>query len=108
MAKESDFQAKVIKQLKAMGLAVVKNQAGPGVPTGFPDLSWWYKSKYGFLDVKRSQKASFRPRQKEWLEQLRSWGYARVVFPENYDIIKEEILLIVKEEDAKKETKMEE
>lgn len=108
MVKESDFQAKVIKQLKALGLAVVKNQAGPGVPTGFPDLSWWYKSKYGFLEVKRSQKAPFRPRQEKWLEQLGTWGYARVVFPENYDIIKEEISLIVEEENAKERTKLEE
>lgn len=99
MAKESVFQGKFVKWLRENGFIVVKNQAGPGVPIGFPDCSWWYKGRSGFLEFKRSNSASFRPRQKEWLEQLGRCFYARVVFPENSDTIKKEIICIKEELD---------
>ena len=71
MAKESDFQAKVIKQLKAMGLAVVKNQAGPGVPTGFPDITAFGEGIYFCLECKASARSKKQTRQDYWVNKLK-------------------------------------
>ena len=95
MAKESDFQAKVIKELKAMGLAVVKNQAGPGVPTGFPDLTAFGEGIYCCLECKASARAKKQPRQEYWVNKLNEWSYAAFVYPANWEKIKAEIQYMV-------------
>lgn len=50
-----------------------------------------YKKHWAMLECKRSASAPFQPGQKEWLETLGKWSFVRVVFPENFDIIKVEI-----------------
>lgn len=95
MTKESDFQAKVIKELKAMGLAVVKNQAGPGVPTGFPDLSAYGEGIYFCLECKASARAKKQPRQDYWIKKLNEWSYAAFIYPTNHDKIMAEIKYMI-------------
>lgn len=95
MAKESDFQSKVIKELKAMGLAVVKNQAGPGVPPGFPDLTAYGEGMYFCLECKASARAKKQPRQDYWVKKLNEWSYAAFVYPANWEKIKAEIAYMV-------------
>lgn len=95
MAKESDFQAKVIKQLKAMGLAVVKNQAGPGVPTGFPDITAFGEGIYFCLECKTSARAKKQPRQDYWVNKLNEWSYAAFIYPSNYDKVMSEIKYMI-------------
>lgn len=95
MAKESDFQAKVIKDLKAMGLAVVKNQAGPGVPTGFPDLTAFGEGIYFCLECKASARAKKQPRQDYWVNKLNEWSYAAFIYPTNWEKVKAEIKYMV-------------
>lgn len=93
--KESTFQAQVIKDLKAMGLAVVKNQAGPGVPTGFPDLTAYGEGVYFCLECKASARAKKQPRQDYWVKKLNEWSYAAFVYPANWEKIKAEIAYMV-------------
>lgn len=95
MAKESDFQAKVIKQLKAMGLAVVKNQSGPGVPTGFPDITAFGEGIYFCLECKASARAKKQPRQDYWVNKLNEWSYAAFIYPSNYDKVMSEIKYMI-------------
>ena len=95
MVKESDFQAKVIKQLKAMGLAVVKNQAGPGVPTGFPDITAFGEGIYFCLECKASARAKKQPRQDYWVNRLNEWSYAAFIYPSNYDKVMSEIKYMI-------------
>lgn len=95
MVKESDFQAKVIKQLKAIGLAVVKNQAGPGVPTGFPDITAFGEGIYFCLECKASARAKKQPRQDYWVNKLNEWSYAAFIYPSNYDKVMSEIKYMV-------------
>jgi Holliday junction resolvase len=95
MAKESDFQAKVIKKLKSLGLAVVKNQAGPGVPTGFPDLTAFGEGIYFCLECKASARAKKQPRQDYWVNKLNEWSYAAFIYPSNYDKVMSEIKYMV-------------
>lgn len=95
MTKESDFQARVIKDLKAMGLAVVKNQAGPGVPIGFPDITAFGEGIYFCLECKASARAKKQPRQDYWVKKLNEWSYAAFIYPTNWEKIKDEIRYMV-------------
>lgn len=92
---EKDFQAKVIKELKAMGLAVIKNQAGPGVPTGFPDVLALGEGIYFALECKTSARAKKQPRQDYWVKKLNEWSYAAFIYPANHDKIMAEIKYMV-------------
>lgn len=96
---EKDFQAKIIKWLKSKKCMVFKMQMNATTKAGTPDLMWCYKSSYGFIEVKRSSNAKFQPGQKEMIENLGKWTFAKVVFPENFDIVKEEIDKIIQHED---------
>lgn len=92
---EAKFQAKIITWLKKHGCVVIKYEQNATTKAGIPDIIWFYKSKYGFLEVKRSKDAPFQPLQEEMIKTLGKWTYARVVFPENFDIIKKEIEEII-------------
>lgn len=88
---EKDFQAKALRWLKSKGCVVLKIQAGPGVPNGFPDCLVLYEGSYLALEFKRSKHARFQPGQKQWLEKLDSWSYARAVSPDNWEEVKKEL-----------------
>ena len=88
---ESQLQSNIIKHLKHKGCYVIKHQAGPGVPTGCPDLSFYKEGFYGFIEVKSSKTARFQPLQKETIAKLDNWSWCKVVYPENWQEIKEEL-----------------
>lgn len=91
MMREISFEKKVVKHLKDKGCVVVKMQAGPGVPKGFPDRIFFKEGFWGTLEIKASQKALHQSLQKEWIKQLDSMSYSRTVYPENWDKIKTEL-----------------
>ncbi|MBQ8237912.1 MAG: hypothetical protein IJZ39_07190 [Oscillospiraceae bacterium] len=88
MAKESDFQAKLIKELKKMfpGCIVMKNDAG--YIQGIPDLLILYKNKWASLECKKSAKAKKRPNQEYYVAMMNEMSFSRFICPEN----KEEVL----------------
>lgn len=89
MAKlERDFQAKLIRELKEKfpGCVVLKNDSS--YIQGIPDLSIFYKDRWAMLEVKRSSKASHRPNQEHYVNQMDEMSFARFISPEN----KEEVL----------------
>jgi Holliday junction resolvase len=93
--KESVFQAKVINWLKDQGCYVIKNSAVMGVPTGCPDLVFFKEGFYGFIEAKPNPKARFQPLQKETLKKLDDWSWAKAVYPENWEEIKNELVVIL-------------
>ena len=93
--RESVFQSIVIKWLKQQGCYVIKNSANPGVPAGCPDVVFFKGTFYGFLEVKPSKTAKFRPLQKETLAKLDDWSYAQAVYPENFPAIQAQILALL-------------
>lgn len=101
MAEEAKLQTKIIKFLKSKGCKVVKQNAGMYSTKGIPDIFAFYKSRWMAIEVKASATATFQPLQKENIEALGKWSYARVVFPENFDMMKEEISKLIEDEDAK-------
>lgn len=89
MAKlERDFQAKLIKELKAIfpGCVVMKNDSS--YIQGIPDLTVLYKDKWCTLECKKSSSASHRPNQEYYVDLMDEMSFSRFICPEN----KEEVL----------------
>lgn len=93
MKNENVFQARLVKKLKAMfpGCRVLKND-GSNVPAGFPDLTVLFPDgRWAELECKREEKASKRPLQGYYVEQLNRMGYSRFICPENEEEILSEL-----------------
>lgn len=88
---EKKTQQRLIKHLKRRGCFVMAITVVPGIPTGTPDVFFCKEGFYGFAEVKSSRTAKYRPLQKEQLKKLNDWSWAKAVYPENYDEIKEEL-----------------
>lgn len=91
MSTEAKLQSEIIKYLKHKGCLVIKHSAEPGVPLGCPDLSFYTEGFYGFIEVKASSKAPYRPLQKELIEKLHDWSWAKRVDSSNWIEIKIEL-----------------
>lgn len=85
---ESDFQAKLIKELKVRfpGCMVLKNDAS--YIQGVPDLLVLHNDKWASLEVKKSKKAKHRPNQDYYVEKMNDMSFSAFIFPEN----KEDVL----------------
>lgn len=85
--RESDFQAKLIKELKRMfpGCIVTKNES---YIQGFPDLTIYYGNKWATLECKRSKGAARQPNQEYYVGLMDEMSFSRFICPEN----KEEVL----------------
>lgn len=88
MTLESQFQSKLVKELKHMfpGCIVLKND--PNYLQGIPDLSVFYRDSWAMLEVKGSEKANHRPNQDHYIGVTNEMSFARFIYPEN----KEEVL----------------
>lgn len=86
MARESDYQAKLIKRLEEAfpGCLVLKNDEQ--YIAGIPDLTILYHDRYAVLEVKRSKAEMERPgpNQDFYISMIASMGgTAGFVYPEN-------------------------
>lgn len=89
---EKKFQSNIIKWLKDQGAYVVKTRAAPGVPVGCPDILFFYKGRWGAIEVKSSEKAPFQPGQQATLRYLRAGNeFIYVAYPEIIDLIFNEL-----------------
>lgn len=81
--RERDYQRGLIKRMKAMfpGSLIIKTDSSHD--QGIPDLLILYRCKWAALEVKRSSKASHRPNQDEFVNELDAMSFARFIFPEN-------------------------
>ena len=86
--KESEFQAKLIKEIKEKfpGSIVLKNDAN--YIQGIPDLTVLYGDRWAALECKVDSNASKRPNQAYYISQMNNMSFASFVSPEN----KEEVL----------------
>ena len=80
---ESQFQKKLMDEIREMfpGCVILKNDAG--YIQGFPDWTILYKDKWAVLETKRSKNAHKQPNQEYYVEQLNSMSFSRIVCPEN-------------------------
>ncbi len=85
---ESQFQSKLIKEIKARfpGCIVLKND--PSYIQGIPDLSIFYHDRWAMLEVKIDGNSSHQPNQDYYVDATNKMSFCRFIFPEN----KEEVL----------------
>ena len=88
MARESKFQANLIKELKEMfpGCIVLKND--PTYIQGIPDLTIFHNDKWATLECKKDSKAHDQPNQDYYISKMNDMSFSRVIYPEN----KQEVL----------------
>ena len=88
---ESEFQAKLIRDLKDMfpGCIVMKNDSS--YIQGIPDLLILYKNKWAALECKKSASASKRPNQEYYVDIMDEMSFARFIYPENREDILNEL-----------------
>lgn len=91
MAKEKALQKEISAHLRSQGCFVMVIQPQAGIPSGTPDIFFCKEGFYGWLEVKASRTSRFQPLQKQTLEKLHKWSYARAVYPENAEEIKAEL-----------------
>ena len=95
MAKESDFQAKVLKWLRSKGCIAYKMQQNATTRIATPDVFFVKEGFWGAIECKASAKAKFQPGQKEMVAKLDDWSYAKVAYPGNWKEIQEELSVIL-------------
>lgn len=96
MAIESTFQGKVRKWLKDQGCYVLTISSGAGIPDGCPDIVALAPSgRWVALECKASATSKFQPLQKLTIAKLDVGGYAKAIWPANWDETKIDLLLIV-------------
>lgn len=91
MAKESSFQANLIKELKVRfpNSVVLKNDAN--YIQGFPDLLVLHNDKWAALECKRNEDSPKQPNQEYYIQKLKGMSYASFISPENKEHILDEL-----------------
>lgn len=94
---ERQFQAKLVKELKAHGFTVWKNQQNATTELARPDLLILKGRFWGCLEVKKNRLAPYRPLQYEKVQKYNEMSYARFIYPENAEEVLEELYSLVEE-----------
>lgn len=90
--KESDLDKLFVKYLKSKGCVTFKLTPGvAGIPVGVSDRVFFKEGFYGFAELKKNKTAPFRPLQREFLDKMDQWSWAKAVYPENFETIKKEL-----------------
>lgn len=85
---ENEFQAKLIKEIKAMLPDCIVTKNDSSYIQGIPDLLVLHKNKWGSLECKKTANARRQPNQEYYVERMNNMSFARFIYPEN----KEEVL----------------
>lgn len=90
MALERDYQRGLVKRLKARYPGAYVMKTDPTQIQGIPDLLVLSHGKYAALEVKRSSRASHRPNQDYYIQQINDdHGFASFVNPDNEEAVLE-------------------
>lgn len=93
MAKESDFQAKLIKDLHLIFDGCIVTKLDSGHIQGIPDLLVLYGNKWATLECKKFAKAKKRPNQEYYVGLMNKMSFSRFISPENKEDILNELKL---------------
>lgn len=88
MAREGDFQSKLIKELKIMFPGCIVTKLDSSHIQGIPDLLVLWNDKWAVLECKREKNAKKRPNQDYYVGKMNEMSFAAFIYPEN----KEEVL----------------
>lgn len=85
---ESEFQAKLIKEIKTRFPGCVVMKSDSSYIQGIPDLLILYKDKWATLECKKSANSKRQPNQEYYVGMMNDMSFSRFICPEN----KEEVL----------------
>ena len=91
MSLESDFQAKLIKELKIIFEGCIVTKMDAGHIQGIPDLLILYKNKWATLECKKTSRAKKRPNQEYYVTKMNEMSFSRFISPENKEAILDEL-----------------
>ena len=83
MAKESQYQSKLVKRIKDRFPGAVVLKTDPSQMQGIPDLLVLNNDKWALLEVKQSKDAKKRPNQEYYVDKFSKMSYSSFIFPEN-------------------------
>lgn len=94
---ESNFQSKLIRELKDRfpGCIITKND--PNYIQGFPDLTVFYKKRWATLECKRNSKAKKQPNQDYYIKRMNEMSFSRIICPENEEEVLKELQQVFNE-----------
>lgn len=81
--RESVYEAKLVKKLQRMypGCVILKNDSS--YLQGVPDRLILHESFWAMLEVKESEKSSYRPNQEYYLRKFDEMSFAATIYPSN-------------------------
>lgn len=88
---ETDFQAKLKKELKETFPGCVVTKLDSGDIQGIPDLLVLHKKRWATLECKKEEKAPRRPNQEYYVDKMNHMSFSRVIYPENKNDILDEL-----------------
>lgn len=88
MKLESEFQGKLIRELKERYPGAVILKTDPNYIQGFPDLLVLWQKHWAALECKRKEHAHVQPNQEFYVDYLNRMSFASFITPE----YKEEVL----------------
>lgn len=88
MARESKFQADLIKELKKIFPGCIVTKLDSSHIQGIPDLLILWNDKWATLECKQDATAKKRPNQDYYVGKMNEMSYSAFIYPEN----KEEVL----------------
>ena len=88
---ESKFQTDLRKTLERMfpGCIILKND--PNLQQGIPDLTVLWRSKWAFLEVKRSANEEEQPNHRWFVEKANAFAFGAFIYPENAEEVLHEL-----------------
>lgn len=85
---ESNFQAKLIRELKILFPECIIMKNDSSYIQGIPDLLILYQNKWAALECKKNAEAKKQPNQEYYIRKMNNMSFARFIYPEN----KEEVI----------------
>lgn len=85
---ESQFQSKLIKELKKLFPGCIVMKSDSGYLQGIPDLLILFNDKWAALECKQHADAKKQPNQEYYVGKMDEMSFSRFICPEN----KEEVL----------------
>lgn len=93
---ESEFQAKLKKELKTLFPGCIVTKLDSGDIQGIPDLLILFNNKWATLECKKSAKASHRPNQNYYVDMMNKMSFSRFIYPENKEEVLNELVSVFK------------
>ena len=95
MSIESTLQSNIRKYLKGKGCYVLVIKPQPGIPDGCPDIIAFLEGMWLAIEVKAKPSSPYQSLQRETLEKLHNWSWAKRVDPDIWPSIKAELEMLL-------------